>query len=405
MSCVLCSVVLAEESAIMAQFDPYRQGGPRIPGLEAGTTLSQTNAQRAREVLPAEVVQLLTAGNLEITLQETTDLPPRQSYLDATLRYSQGVSLNGNGTLDNYQAGVPFPLLDPAEPRAGEKLAWNLRYRDMGETFETRPTTRQVTPTGSVEHSDRGIMRIRFGMHRPNPQDNDPQWQKLGVFMKNSFELLAPSDREGIINLRTVYDDDWRATEQWRYSPQNRRIRKDYMNYIVPIAGHYEVLQEESPPLLFHGYLHDYRWRFLGAQLLLVPGFLKGSELHFDGSPDWYPQVPWELRHVLLLECTPQKPHPFGRRVFFLDQQTYTPLLVLTYDPAGAFFRLVISAYAHPGFHPGSNGTRLPVYLGGAAINYAKNRATLATTGKSTVYNRPLVAQRFELMEILRKGK
>ncbi|MBI3302590.1 MAG: DUF1329 domain-containing protein [Deltaproteobacteria bacterium] len=405
MSSIAYSVVWAEESALLAHFHPYRQGSPRIPGLEPGVTLSRANAQLAREVLPAEVLQLLAAGDVEISIQETTDLPPRPSYIDATLQHSQSVSLNGGYTLQHYQAGAPFPLLDPADPQAGEKLAWNLRYRDLGETLELVPTTREVNASGGVEHSDRGIMRIRFGMHRPNAEANDPQWQERGVFMKNSFELLSPSDREGILNLRIVYDDDGRTTEQWRYSPQNRRTRKDYMNYITPIAGHYEVLQEESPPLLFHGYLHDYRWAFLGAQVMLVPGFAKTTKLRFGGKNGWYPQVPWELRHVLLLACTPQQPHPFGKRVFFLDQQTYTPLLILTYDPAGAFVRLTIPAHAHPSFHPGSNGTRLPVYLGGAAINYARDRATLATAEESAAYNRPLAPQRFELMEILRKGK
>jgi hypothetical protein len=390
---------------ILAQLRPYNKGSPHVPGLEAGVTLSQTNARLAREVLPDEVLQLLAAGDFAITIQETTDLPPRPAYLNATLRYSTGVSLNGGSTLQNYQAGVPFPLLDPTDPWAGKKLAWNLRYRDLGETFEMVPTTREVNTSGGVEHSDRGIMRMRFGMYRPNAEANDPQWQEWGVFMKNSFELLSPSDREGMINLRIVYDDDGRATEQWRYSPQNRRTRKDYVNHITPIAGHYEVLQEESPPLLFHGYLHDYHWVFLGARVMLVPGFLKSTTFSFGGKNGWYPQTPWELRYVLMLECTPHKTHPFGKRVFFLDQQTYTPLLILTYDPAGAFLRLTIPVHAHPSFHPGSNGTGLPVYLGGAAINYAKNRATLSVADDSATYNRPLAAQRFELMEILRRGK
>lgn len=404
-SCLTCAPAWADESAIVAQFRPYSQGTPRIPGLEPGVTLTPANAHLAREVLPEEVLQRLTAGDLEIAIQATTDLPPRPAYLDATLQHSQGVSLNGNRTLGNYRAGAPFPLLDAADPQAGEKLAWNLRYRDLGETFEMRPTTREVDATGRVEHFDRGLMRIRFGMHRPNTADNDPQWEKRGVFLKNSFELLAPSDREGVMRILVVYDDDRRTSEQWRYSPQNRRPRKDYVNQINPISGAYEVLQEEASPFFFHGYLRDYHWAFLGARLMLVPGFTRTAELRFGGKGGWYPQVPWELRHVLLVEYTPRLTHPFGRRVLVLDQQTYTPLLILAYTPAGVFFRLVIAGNAHPGFHPGSNGVPLPVLLGGAAINYAKDRATLMSAEDSATYNRPLAAQRFELMEILRKGK
>ncbi len=398
------SLAAADEAAIRARFLPYAQGAPRIPGLEPGVTLALSNAQLAREVLPEEVLRLVASGDLSLSLQETTNLPPRSSYLDATVQFSQGVVLDG-GKLENYRAGVPFPLLDAADPRAGEKLAWNLRYRDLGETFELRITPRDVNPSGGVEHSNRGLMRTRFGMYRANPADNDPQWQEQGILLKNSFELLAPSDQEGMMNMRIFYDDDNRAAEQWRYSPQNRRSRKDHVNFISPIGGYYEMLQEEQPPFFFQGYIRDYEWAFRGARLVLVPGFLNTTELQYGGKNEWYPQIPWELRYVLVLECTPRGPHPFGKRVFFLDQQTSTPLLVLTYGPHGAFVRLGVFAHARPTAHPGSNGVHLPLLVGGAWINYAKNRATLFSAGDSMTFNVPLPAQRFELMEILRRGK
>ncbi len=138
---------------------------------------------------------------------------------------------------------------------------------------------------------------------------------------------------------------------------------------------------------------------------MLAPGFLKTTELHYGGKNDWYPHVPWELRQVFVLECTPRQSHPFGKRVFFLDQQTYTPLLILTYNPAGVFVRLTINAHATPSAYPGNNGVSLPMLVGGTWINYTKDRATLFTTGDSMIYDPPLAAQRFELMEILRRGK
>lgn len=399
------SVLWADESAIVAQFHPYSQEIPHVAGLAPEMTLSSANAHLAKEVLPDEVFRLLTAAELTIMVQKTTNLPPRQSYLDATLKHSQGVTLTDEGTLRNYQAGAPFPLLDSADPQAGEKMAWNFRYRDLGETFEMRPTTQEENASDAVEHFDRGILRMRFGMHRPNPADNDPQWQKEGIWQKNSFEVMSPSDREGIMRIVTVYDNDKRSVEQWRYAPQTRRVRKDYVNYLTPIGGAYEALQEESPPAFFHGYLHQYRWVFLGARMMLVPGFAKTSKLQFGGKHGWYPKVPWELRRVLLLECTPKETHPLGRRVFILDQQTYTPLLVLTYAHNGTFFRLTITAHVDPHFHPQGKGISLPLLNGVTVINYAKERATLQSAGDSTVYNPPLAAHRFGLMEILRRGK
>ena len=108
---------------------------------------------------------------------------------------------------------------------------------------------------------------------------------------------------------------------------------------------------------------------------------------------------------MLILECTPRNSHPFGKRVFFLDQQTYTPLMVLMYAPTGVFTRLSLTAHAHPQFHPGSNGVPLPLLVAAVWINYVKERATIFRVGDSMTYNIALPAQRFELMEILRKGK
>ena len=81
------------------------------------------------------------------------------------------------------------------------------------------------------------------------------------------------------------------------------------------------------------------------------------------------------------------------------------PLLILTYNPAGVFVRLTINAHATPSAYPGNNGVSLPMLVGGTWINYTKDRATLFTTDDSMIYDPPLAAQRFELMEILRRGK
>jgi hypothetical protein len=395
----------AEPAAIEAQFLPYALGAPHITGLDPGVTLSRSNAHLAHEVVPEEILHLLEAGDLEITIQETTDLPPRQDYFNATIKNAGQASLNGGGTLHNYQAGAPFPLLDSTDPQAGEKLAWNFRYRDLGDTIQMVPLMQEVTPNGGVEHYNRGLMQMRMGMHRTDPATNEAQWEAQRIFMKTIFELVAPSDQEGISRILILHDDDNLPSEQWRYTPQNRRARKDYMNYLTPIGGYYEALQEENVPLFFQGYLRDYHWAFLGSKVMLVPGFLKTTEVRFGGKHNWYPQVPWELRRVLLLEGSPKISHPFGKRLYILDQQTYTPLLILTYTPAGAFLRLTITAHTHPNFHPGTNGLPIPAAVGAAWINYAKDRATLFTADDSLKYNRPLDARRFELMEILRRGK
>ena len=58
------AICAMEQRDIMAQFFPYQQGAPRIPGLEPGQVLSRANAQATKEVLPEEILHLLEAGDL-----------------------------------------------------------------------------------------------------------------------------------------------------------------------------------------------------------------------------------------------------------------------------------------------------------------------------------------------------
>src|SRR5713101_1741927 len=95
---------------ILAEFYPYRQGGPQVEGITPGMTINKNNAQVAAAVLPPEVLKLIQAGDLEITVQATTDLPVREEYINATIAHTAQATLGPEGTLQNYVSGLPFPL-------------------------------------------------------------------------------------------------------------------------------------------------------------------------------------------------------------------------------------------------------------------------------------------------------
>jgi Protein of unknown function (DUF1329) len=391
--------------AIQSSFHPYSASPLRYPGITPGMIIDQHNWQVAEQLLPAEVLHLIQQGDFTITVQETTDLPLRETYITATTEQFAGVSLDSGYRIENYQGGRPFPILHLTDPRAGEKAAWNFHYRDVPDTMEMRGTMEGVNNSGSVDRYNTGRMRIRYGMDRVGEEINDPQWKARGVRMKASFESLAPSDSEGNIRITTFFDDESQPSSDLSYSPQNRRTRKGYVNMLTRMGGgRYDVLQEEQPPFFFSGYIHDYTWTYKGERTMLVPGFLRADHLTFSGKNNWYPNTPWELRKVVVLESTPKGDHPYSKRIFYLDAQTYAPFCVLSYDPQGAFVRLSLIVHGNPDFVPGSNGIRLPVPLGATWVNYSQDHAYRMIADNPT-FNRDFSPQRFELMELLRKGK
>jgi hypothetical protein len=395
----------ANPEAVRAAFYPYRAGALHQQGITPGTAISQRNWRLAERVLPAEILRLVQAGDFTITVQETTDLPVRPPYIRATLEHFQAVSLNGGYYIDHYQGGLPFPVLDVADPRAGEKAAWNFRYRDMPQTMEMRGTMRGVNNSGNIDRSGTGRMRFRYGMYRVGGEENDPQWQERGVRLKAIFEALAPSDMEGYVQITTIYDSDAQAHDNMSYNPQNRRTRKSYENMLTRMGfGRFDLLQEEQPPFFFIGYLHEYNWTYRGEQVMLVPGFLRADHVAYGGKNNWYPDVPWELRRVAVLESTPKGTHPYGKRVFYLDTQTYTPFYVLSYDPQGVFACLNLVVHGNPDFVPGARDVRLPVPLGGTWVNFAQDHASQFVVSQAS-FNQRISPRRFDMAELLRRGK
>src|SRR5688572_30012961 len=97
---------------ILAGFYPYRQTAPQVAGVTPGMTINKDNAQVAAPVLPPEVFNVVQSGDLEITVQATTDLPVSEEYIQATLTHAGQVSFGSDGVLQNYVAGLPFPLID-----------------------------------------------------------------------------------------------------------------------------------------------------------------------------------------------------------------------------------------------------------------------------------------------------
>jgi hypothetical protein len=395
----------ASQESIRAVFFPYQDGLPQQPGISPGMTIDQDNWQAAEPVLLPKILTLIQAGDFRIQIQETTDLPVRMPYLEASLENAQRVVLTDTGQVEHYQAGRPFPVLDASDPQAGLKALWNFRFRDLPQTLDIQAYVRGINSAGTVDRSNVGRMRMRFGTHRVGEEQNDAQWQEKGVYMKATFRLIEPADQEGQMRIMSVFDDDSQPQEIISYNPQNRRIRKSHSNLLARMGGgRYDILMEEQPPLYFIGYLHEYNWTYLEERVLLLPGFLQAAEVSFGGKNNWYPEAPWELRRVIAVECLPKGAHPYGKRIFYVDVQTYALLAVLSYDAQGQFARLTLNVHGHPDYVPGAQGIRMPIPLGITWVNVQRDDAAVFTAGAPRL-NGPDSPHRFDLMELLRVGK
>jgi len=393
---------------VLRGFFPYREGPPRVLGIVPGVAISQSNWQVASEALSQQLLTTVQNGELTILVQETSDLPVTPEYMTATIERAQGVTLDESGNLVHYYAGLPFPLLDPADPQAGLKAAWNARHADSGDIVQRLESLEVRDITGEYQYGFSFAYSRAYGMHRTKPERNVPAWEDEDILYKEFIQVLHPAPAItihpllGLVHLFYWHDHDTRPVNQWYVTGFLSINRLRTLVYDPGAsAWRFPLLYED----LFGSYLHAYQWRLLSTRVALVPGFVHGTAPLFGGQRAGYPLDPWELRTVYIVEAVPRNPeHPYGRKVFYFDQQTFAPLYVLIFDHQGKQWRTGFFLYAHPTAYPGAKDLRVPILIGRSWIDFTADRATLALVTDAT-YNQPLSPDFFTPANMIRKGK
>jgi hypothetical protein len=379
----LFSIVLAAlvtSTSIASDTDgPASAEGARPLAMERSGTpvdlppvLSKDNWQRAVELLPAELVDKVKTGQLEIRTRATSDLPLTPAYVEATRRNAGKTRLREDGSLEGYVNGQPFPEIDAADPQAGRKLAWNYRYHDSFNSGQGWGAFRFVEG-GQVVRTIEFYYAQAYGMHRNDPRDNI--WDKGGILYRELFQCLDPNDVKNVMSLKFKYDDDRTTDVDFAWVREMRKVRQMHVDLRERSLSS-ELLYEDFYG--FSGYLHEHDWRFLGRAKLLAPVGVQAAAASFDPRTG-FPADPWELRNMLLLEGTPKDPnHPYAKRILYIDEQMGVPLYVLAYDHQGKHYKTIFTLYGNPAYNPGNERVRAPLWLAYDAINHETGRANFS---------------------------
>lgn len=393
---------VAAREKILAEFYPYRQGTPQVEGITPELTITKTNAQVAATVLPPEILTVVQNGDLDITVQATTDLPIREEYIQATLTHGSQVSLGADGMLQNYVAGLPFPLIDATDAQAGVKVGWNLRYRERADVTHSWGTTALLGNGGSVIRSSSSLYVRMYGMHRSSPERNIDEWAERGILYKDYSMTFRPTDSEGTQTMGIRYNLDTLSDDRWLYDPKTRRTRKLIYTPYDAFQGLTFLSEEFSG---FEGHVHAHEWQFIEDKIMLVPGVIKGETAQLGGSCKCYPADPWELRWVRVVDVIPREAnHPYGRRRLYIDLQHGAPLCSVIFDREGQHWRTLFFTFGDPQFSTFNKGVRIPIFVGNSWVDYKAERATTWLPSKN-IYNRPVPPHFFTVASMMRQGK
>ena len=349
---------------IVEALAPYRKGLPSRPHLPIGEVVSEHNWEAAQDVLPSELLTLVCKGELTITVAPTQDFPLHEAYRAATVRYAENVALNTEDGLANYVAGLPFPIIDQADPQAGLKIAWNLRFRPLGGDSEELRVLWTTLQEAAVESTLEMRMRRLRLTHRTMLAPPTLSPNSLGLYHVTVSEMLSPQELLGWQSVSYRYDDDRQPDDAWVYAPRHvTSLRSDYHG---------------EDGYGYSGSVHTQTWRYLGETVVLAPVGVPSGAPSFGGRNGWYPSDPYQLRRAHVVEAVAKDPgHHYARRIFYIDAQLWMPFYTFGYNRQEEFFKLVFHIFGDPAHSPWNPGHQGPINLGACAINYARRHATL----------------------------
>lgn len=260
---------------------------------------------------------------------------------------------NGKARIESHSiigrnvSHVPFPV-----PKTGEEAIYNFLMRYLGNGYEREYSWFPVRPGKKyyrVGFRDKGVMA----------QGMKPSQVQKGLNYAFYASFSAPSTLVGTVYLVHDFVDtmkDRRAA--WIYSAGARRVRRapdlEYDN----IADGTEGMRTTDQYNAFNGATDRYNWKLLGRKELYVPyntyrvtdKKLKYSDVIDEGTVNSN-LMRYERHRVWVVEATlkSSSKHIYGKRVFYLDEDSWAILGEDSYDTRGDLWRVgvhgMIQAY------------------------------------------------------------
>jgi hypothetical protein len=369
------------EEVIQDSFYPYRDSVPSHPGFTPGMRVTADNVDALEDILDPFTFRYVKQGWYEFDTTETFPITLHPNYIQATRDYGDQVTLDGNGVIQNFRAGRPFPQEpDTSDTDAGTKLIWNFqRSINAGDSETIQPFwwSFRNANNGKTERTLKFEWHFLNWKHRtifepeniePNPGD---------IFRSIYGTVLEPFDLANTQLLIQRYEDDLKRDDGWLYLGFQRRVRRLASGQITDAFLGSDAMIEDFEG--YNGRISDYNWEYVRTMNMLMP-YEKHNEqkvlddepandkdgfrfVKFGGQGNCFPEVTWQLRKTHVIKGTPKDPsHPLSQRLIFQDAETSTLAVVVLYDKKGDPWKYFPICKTHPDHHlTGNKGSGVAI--------------------------------------------
>jgi hypothetical protein len=305
-------------------------------------TITKANAAQYKDKLtPGTLAMLQKYDNFKMPVYETrrTACYP-QSVYDEVKQFAGKLDLEGFG-ISGGRSAVPFPI-----PKNGLEAIWNHQQRYLGGGVERESHGFPVRGNGDFYKIGGHELRI-FNANLDQPQDN-----LLLVFLAR---FTSPATLEGTVFLvQEPLDQVKQQRAAWIYNAGQRRVRRAPDLAYDNINDGTEGMRVTDEFDAWNGAPDRYDWKLVGKKEVYIPYNsykLSSKSLKYDKDIIRKNSINadlmrYELHRVWVVEATLKKgsKHIYGKRTFFLDEDSWTVVYHDAYDTRGQLWRV--------GLHP-----------------------------------------------------
>ncbi len=318
--------------------DPYADDAPLY-------TISAENMDQYAEQLSPGLQAMLRrypeTFRIPVYPSRRSHAAPQWVY-DNTRKNDETASLSegGNGVQNAY-GGIPFP-----RPESALEVYWNHVTRWRGQFIANSGSDANIYADGKYTLITRDT-EVKF--HFYDPKGSAETLDNRLFSLKSVVTAPARLARSGVLVHETL-DQDASPRLAWAYDSARRRVLRAPLLAFDMSVSNADALRTADDTDMINGSPSRFDWKLLGKREMIIPYNNYGIEL---GDYDQLLQpghlnpenARYELHRVWVLEATlkPDWRHIYSRRVFYLDEDSWTVSIADQYDKSGKLWRVSLA--------------------------------------------------------------
>ncbi len=332
-------------------------------GIASGTTITTSNWQQYRQFMP-EGMQALFEGkyawkmppDVQIVVGPTVIHPLPTGYVEATNKYAPKVQMvalpDGGFTIKDYVAGAPFP--NPSEPHKGWKVLADVWFRYIPHIIaatQAEPTSFCLQDRYDNITCDKTIFVYHQLMHNTDPGVPRDNPEAAGRWYTEWSMIVEPEQLKYTASLTLLYDDLTKPQDTYAFVPELRRVlRQNASSRCGPVFG--SDFTRDDVRYGFNGEIPTFSSKYLRDQKILALSDYNMKAGAFPAEyymplgwpkPSW---GQWELRDTYVIDVrrlpSQAQGYCYGKRVMYVDKETFAPLWEDLYDVQGKFWKIMM---------------------------------------------------------------